>query len=82
MFIDIIDTRYLEEVDGLAAAAAQRGHVGAGVEGGSLPALGDLAPGHVASALDTCHVGLPEVQHILGHLVHGGPVLGAGHASV
>ena len=24
--------------------------------------------------------GSPEVEHILGHVVHGGPVLGAGHA--
>ena len=35
----------LEEVDVLSAAAAQGGHVAAGVEGGGVPAHGLGAPG-------------------------------------
>ena len=38
--------------------------------------------GHVGAGVEWCGVSTlaaPEVEHVLGHLVHGGPVLLAGH---
>ena len=53
-----------EEVDVGATAAPEAGHVGAGVEG---------------SRLSTHGIRTSEVENVLGHLVHGGPVLLTGH---